>query len=166
MAGRKQTTGKDEAKRKPGRPSGYRPEYDAQAIKLCRLGATDKELADFFGVADSTLSLWKLKHPSFSEALTRSKDEFDAQVERALFQRALGYSHKAVKMFQAGGEVITQDYVEHYPPDTTACIFWLKNRQKDKWRDKPEGGDDDTPPTPVKVTVEVRDARKPGGGDE
>jgi hypothetical protein len=166
MAGRKKTTGKDEPKRKPGRPSGYRPEFDAQAAKLCRLGATDRDIADFFGVSEQTINAWKLRNPSFLEALTRSKDEFDSQVERSLFQRALGYSHKAVKMFQAGGEVISKDYTEHYPPDTTACIFWLKNRQKDKWRDKPDDDGDDTTPTPVKVTVEVKDARRPGGGDE
>lgn len=61
----------------------------------------------------------------------------DANVGRALYQRACGYSHKAVKIFadmKTGAEKIVP-YIEHYPPDTVACIFWLKNRRPDLWRD-------------------------------
>lgn len=120
-----------------GRPSKYKPELDAQAIKLCKLGATDRELAEFFGVSESTLNLWKLDYPSFSESLKRGKDESDARVEQSLYRRALGYSHDAVKILMTkAGDVYREAYVEHYPPDTTACIFWLKNRQPDLWRDK------------------------------
>jgi hypothetical protein len=145
-----------------GRPTKYKPEFVRQAAKFCRLGATDRDLADLFEVSEATLNTWKLKYPEFLEALKRSKDELDAQVERSLFQRAMGYSHKATKMFQAGGAVISADYIEHYPPDPTSMIFWLKNRQTEKWRDKPDAGDpDEGEAKPVKVVVEVRDARKP-----
>ena len=54
---------------KLGRPSDYKPEYDEQVRKICALGADDKKLADFFNVSESTLNLWKLKHPTFSESL-------------------------------------------------------------------------------------------------
>lgn len=130
---------------KTGRPSKYRPELDEQAEKLCRLGATDKEIAAFFGVRESTLNNWKLKHPSFVESLKRGKDEVDALVEQSLFRRAMGYSHQSEKVFQYQGAIVRAKTVEHYAPDTTACIFWLKNRQPESWRDRREdsqGGDD------------------------
>ena len=81
------------------------------------------------------------------ESLTRSKAEADAQVEQSLYRRATGYSHKSEKIFNFQGEIIRAQTVEHYPPDTTAMIYWLKNRQPDKWRDRREIlPDDDKPP--------------------
>lgn len=148
-------------RKKTGRPSKYQAAFDKQAAKLCRLGATDRDIADFFEVSEATLNNWKLKHPAFLESLKRSKEEADALVEQSLFRRAMGYTHPAVKFFQAGGEIIRQDYVEHYPPDATSMIFWLKNRQPDKWRDKRDGGEDDSDTAqPVSVTVEVKSGRK------
>lgn len=74
----------------------------------------------------------------------------------------MGYTHPATKFFQAGGSILREDYVEHYPPDATSMIFWLKNRQPDKWRDKRDGADGDGDEAqPVKVEVSVVDARKP-----
>jgi hypothetical protein len=124
------------AKHKGGRPTKYRAEYAAQAEKLCRLGAVDADLADFFNVTISTVGLWKVTHAEFSAALKAGKEEADARVERSLYQRANGYSHDAVKLFLHQGEVIRAEYREHYPPDTTAAIFWLKNRRPDLWRDR------------------------------
>ncbi len=120
-----------------GQPTKYKPEFCEQAAKLCKLGATDRELADFFGVRESTLNNWKVAHPEFMEALKRGKDESDNRVEQSLYRRALGYSHDAVKILMTkDGDVYREEYVEHYPPDTVACIFWLKNRRPDAWRDK------------------------------
>jgi hypothetical protein len=120
-----------------GRPSSYKPEYAEQAGKLCKLGATDKELADFFEVTEQTVNNWKTDFPSFFESLKRGKHEADDRVEHSLYRRALGYSHDAVKIFcSKEGDVTKVEYVEHYPPDTVACIFWLKNRRSDEWRDK------------------------------
>lgn len=119
-----------------GRPSKYKPEYAQQAFKLCLLGATDKQMADIFGVTVSTLNLWKLEHDEFSEALKNGKDRADAEVASRLYSRALGYSHPDVKILQYEGEPIIVPITKYYPPDTTAAIFWLKNRQKANWRDK------------------------------
>ena len=119
-----------------GRPTSFKPEFVEQARKLAALGATDREAADFFEVAESTLYLWKHTHPDFSEALKVGKAAADARVEQSLYRRALGYSHDAVKIMSYEGNVITEPYVEHYPPDTTAAIFWLKNRKPEEWRDK------------------------------
>lgn len=127
-----------------GRPTLYKPEYDAIAEKMALLGATDAQLADALGVSEMTLNNWKLAHPNFVESLKRGKDEADAKVARSLYERALGYSHPSEKVVTValgnnqGSEVVRVPIVEHYPPDTTAAIFWLKNRQKAQWRDKQE----------------------------
>lgn len=119
-----------------GRPSKFKPEFVEQAQKLAQLGATDREIADFFSVAESTLNLWKHEHPEFSASLKVGKDVADDRVEQALYRRALGYTHDAVKIqVNAQGEITQVPFVEHYAPDTTAAIFWLKNRRKDEWRD-------------------------------
>jgi hypothetical protein len=125
-----------------GRPSLYQLAYAEQARKLCLLGATDAELADFFGVQESTINNWKLDHPEFLESVKEGKELADANVADRLYQRATGYEHDAVKILTVsqgenqGAAVEQVPYVERYPPDTAAAIFWLKNRQKGKWRDR------------------------------
>lgn len=122
-----------------GRPTKYDPKYDQQAYKLCLLGATDKELADFFEVSESTLNLWKLEHPSFSEALRAGKFEADAEVANKLYKKATGYVLPDIITASYEGKITDIQQVEkHIAPDTTAAIFWLKNRQPKKWRDKQE----------------------------
>lgn len=122
------------------RPSKYKPEFAEQAVKLCRLGATDKELADFFEVAESTINKWKEDYPEFSESLKAGKGLADAEVAEKLYKRATGYEHPAVKIVANAntGQEHVVSYTERYPPDTTAAIFWLKNRRPDLWRDKTE----------------------------
>lgn len=96
-----------------GRPTSYRKEYAEQAFKLCLLGFTDAELADFFGVSETTINNWKNAHPEFLESLKRGKSVADAEVAHTLYQTAVS------------GNV-------------TACIYWTKNRRKQDWRDRHE----------------------------
>lgn len=120
------------------RPSKFKPEMCEQAKKLCAQGFTDKELADFFEVSERTIYNWAADYPEFLQSLKLGKEASDHRVERSLFHRATGYSHQAVKIFcdpKTGSKEIIE-FVEHYPPDTTACIFWLKNRKPAEWRDK------------------------------
>jgi TPP-dependent trihydroxycyclohexane-1,2-dione (THcHDO) dehydratase len=136
-----------------------------QAYKLCLLGATEERLADFFGVTTSTITNWKNTHPEFLAALKEGKDEADSNVAKSLYRRAMGYEHKAVKIVadaKTGTEHIVE-YVERYPPDTTACIFWLKNRQRKDWRDRQEltGKDGD----PIQQTVVILPAKRDHGRD-
>lgn len=119
-----------------GRPSKFKKEFVKQAEKLCTLGATDEDLADFFTVSIRTISHWKAGHPEFLQALKAGKDQADDRVERSLYQRAVGYSYDAVHFSSFQGEVTETPYREHCPPDVTAQIFWLKNRKADEWRDK------------------------------
>lgn len=135
---KRKADGYREADYRTGRPTDYRPEYAAQAAKLCGLGATDADLADFFECDVRTIYRWQMKFPEFSHALKESKAAMDARVERSLFQRAMGYKFDAVKIFlpKDADEPVYAPYVEHVPPDTTAMIFWLKNRRKAEWRDR------------------------------
>lgn len=121
-----------------GRPTSYDPAMCEQARKLCSLGATDIELADFFNVSDRTIYRWAAQFPEFCQALKLGKDEADERVSRSLYHRATGYSHEAVKIFNADGSPLVVPYREHVPPDTTAAIFWLKNRRPQEWRDRQE----------------------------
>lgn len=132
-----------------GRKTAYKSEYEEQAKKLCMLGATDVTLADFFEVKVSTINNWKKKHPAFLESLKKGKLTADAEVASKLFDRATGFEwdeQQAIKVkevnYKDGKRLRESEHVEMVtvhrvvPPDTTAIIFWLKNRQKADWRDK------------------------------
>lgn len=120
------------------RPTKFKPEYAKQAAKLCELGATDIELADFFEVNTTTIYEWRNQYPEFSKAVIAGKEMADARVERAFYNRAVGYTFDSEKIFQFQGEIIRAPSREHVPPDAGAAMNWLKNRQPDKWRDKQE----------------------------
>lgn len=125
-------------KSKAGRPTKYKPDFAKQAEKLCKLGATNFDLANFFEVTTRTIERWAVRHDEFSRAIKIGTEPADDRVERSLFQKACGYTFESEKVFQFQGEIVRAKTVEHVPPDTTACIFWLKNRRKEAWRDKHE----------------------------
>ena len=127
---------KEKSSAKMGRPSSFRPEFVEMVRHLCKLGATDADLADAFGVSIPTVDTWKAKHPDFLGSLKAGKAEADDRVERSLYSRAVGYSFNSEKIFcNKDGEVTRVPIVEHVPPDVTAQIFWLKNRKPSEWRD-------------------------------
>lgn len=117
------------------RPSKFKPGFVTQAEKLCKLGATDIEMADFFDVEVRTLYRWKTENEAFCQALKAGKDEADDRVERSLFARANGYEHDEVDIRVLNGAIVKTDIRKFYPPDTTAAIFWLKNRKPKEWRE-------------------------------
>jgi hypothetical protein len=119
--------------------SSYRAEYAEQARKLCLLmGADDQELARFFDVSPATLQEWLASVPEFAAAVLAGRTLADADVADRLWRRAVGYSHAAVRIFSHQGKALEVAYTEHYPPDTAACLFWLKSRQPDWWRERIE----------------------------
>ena len=97
---------------------------------------TLNKLADFFNVTEQTINNWKLAREGFFESLKKGKLLADAKVASALYHRALGYEHEEDKIFQFEGEPVIVPTIKHYPPDTTAAIFWLKNRRPSAWRDR------------------------------
>lgn len=125
-----------------GRPTKYKPEYADQAYGIALLGATDAGIAAVFGVGETTIKSWKHKHKAFSDALKKGKEVADSEIQKKLFNRALGLTTKETKKLKRkidGKEVIEITETEReIPPETTACIFWLKNRQPDQWREKKE----------------------------
>ncbi len=117
-----------------GRPTRYKKSYDQEAYKLCLLGATDAQLADFFEVKEQTINNWKKAQPGFFESLKRGKIAADANVAQALYHRALGSSHPDVHISNFQGEITVTKITKHYPPDTAAAFIWLKNRAG--WKDR------------------------------
>ena len=109
-----------------------------------RDGLTLEQIAHNCGCSLSTLCDWKTKYPAISEALKKGRDVVDVEVENALLKRALGYSYtettKELKRNATTGErelVVTKEVTKMVVPDSTAQIFWLKNRRPDQWRSKP-----------------------------
>jgi len=125
-----------------GAHTKYRPEYAQQAENYSLLGATDKDLATFFEVTESTINEWKKKYPAFSESLKRGKMIADMEVTQRLFTRAKGYAYTETTRERGkdGKMRVVKEVNKQVAPDTVACIYWLNNRQKDKWRNKIDHG--------------------------
>lgn len=104
-----------------------------------RDGLTDEQIAGNMGVSRSTLNSWKDKYPDILDALKKGKEIVDRQVENALLKRALGYEYEEIKEKYEFGELSERTVTKkQVAPDTTAQIFWLKNRKPKDWRDKQE----------------------------
>lgn len=125
------------SKWKGGRPSTFQPQFCDLARNYALLGCDNQRIADLIGVPLATLATWMRTQPEFSAAIKEGRDGADVLVAKSLYHRAKGYSHKAVKIFcdpKTGAKEVIE-YTEHYPPDTVAAIFWLKNRHPERWRD-------------------------------
>lgn len=109
-----------------------------QLYKLCLLGVTNDQIADFFNINVDTITEWCKSYPEFREAYYKGKMGADAAVAASLYHRALGYKHndEDIKIYE--GQIIKTDTVKHYPPDTNAARYWLNNRRPKEWRDKTE----------------------------
>lgn len=118
-----------------------------------RSGLTDEQIAKNIGIATSTFYEWKKKELEFSEALKKGKEVIDFEVENALLKRALGYEYEE-ETYENG--ILTKKVKKQVAPDTTAQIFWLKNRQVKKWRDKVEIADNDA----IKKLDELLEAQR------
>ncbi len=107
-----------------------------------RTGLTDEQIAKNMGIAYSTLREWRKKYPAISASLKKGKEVVDFEVENALYKRAIGYEYEEEKTYiqEVDGKVTKKKEVikRHVPGDTTAQIFWLKNRKPKEWRNNPE----------------------------
>jgi len=117
-----------------GRPSPYKPEFARIAQRLCRNGATDIEVADILGISVRTFYRWCLLHEEFTAAVRVGKDAADDRVERALYQRAVGYDYTAEKIVTPkGGGPVVMPYMMHVPADVRAAMHWLAIRRPRPW---------------------------------
>lgn len=140
-----------------------------------RDGLNDEEIAAKLTITHTTLYDWKSKFPAFAEALKKGKEVVDIEVENALHRKAMGYNVAVMKHFKIKHteynekgykcleyeELVAVEEEIHVPADTTAQIFWLKNRKPAEWRDRKEldhsgnMGIDVTPPAdPAAVFAE------------
>ncbi len=138
------------------RPSSYKPAFAKQVQHLAQLGATDQEVADFFEVDVRTIYRWKHDHDEFCQSLKSGKDVADDRVERSLYQKAIGYEQEEVKIFMPANaeNPVYAPYRAKVAADTTAAIFWLKNRRGAEWRDKRDHeltGKDGAPLTAIQL---------------
>ena len=124
---------------------------------MCELGAIDKDIAQALGVTEQTINNWKVANPEFFESLKIGKSQVDERVKQSLVHRAMGYTHTEDDIRIINGEIVITQTVKHYPPDTTACIFWLKNRMPDEFRTNPDVGNDDI----LSKSIEIVRATKP-----
>ena len=132
-------------KKKTGRPTKYSKELYPKIRKLCKLGATDKDIAELLDINQDTFHEWKKKHPEFSEFLKESKVITDEDMEKSLRLRAMGCTTKEVKnvrrLNKETGRLEDYETVEtlkEHPPETKAIERWLFNRNPDRWKDKTE----------------------------
>jgi hypothetical protein len=124
---------------------------------MCELGAIDKDVAQALGVTEQTINNWKVANPEFFESLKIGKSQVDERVKQSLVHRAMGYTHTEDDIRIINGEIVITQTVKHYPPDTTACIFWLKNRMPDEFRTNPDVGNDEI----LSKSIEIVRATKP-----
>lgn len=123
----------EELKKKAGRPSKLTKGLAERIYFLSRKGLIDKEIADVLGLEESTLTRWK-SNAQFCTLLKEAKAEIDDEVENALLRRAMGYDYDEEHYSEKAHSAITVTKKMH--SDVTACIFWLKNRRRDRWRDQ------------------------------
>jgi hypothetical protein len=118
-----------------GRPTVYRPDFCEQAHKYCLLGATNEDLGLLFGVTRRTVDNWLAMHPDFARAVESGRLAADAKVAGGLFARATGFERKVKRTALYRGEPRDFETNVYFPPDTQACIFWLRNRRRATWSD-------------------------------
>ena len=126
-----------------GRPSKFVAEYHIPWVRsLARRGLTVEEIAREVGVARSTMIKWVAENPELSVALNEGRGTADSKVEDSLYKKALGYTVTEKKTIagtdkNGGQQTVRVEIIEReVPPDTTACIFWLKNRMSGIWREQ------------------------------
>lgn len=121
-----------------GAKSKFKKEYVSVIENLCKRGFTDKELAEAFGVTETTVNNWKKNFPGYFKSIKDWKKEADKNVEKALYESAIGYEHPEVQFFKVGGKIVPQQTTKRYPPNDRSLRFWLTNRKPDEYRDRKE----------------------------
>lgn len=138
------------------RPSSYDPADNIRVQGWARDGLTNEQIAANLDINIDTLYEWRKRYPEFAEALKKSREVADREIENALFRNATGYDTEEQTLTKSGDVVAV---TKHVPPNVTAQIFWLKNRKPQDWRDRREiehSGDAEKP-----VRMEVKASVEP-----
>ena len=109
-----------------------------------------------------TIVRWRLEHPEFCDATKVGKEIADDRVERSLYERGVGYTVDAVKIFNDGGKPLVVPYQQHIPPDVSAAKHWLNNRRPDRWREKLDHGVTIDPNSPFERMLATFDGESRG----
>jgi transposase-like protein len=125
-----------------GRPTVYKPEYAEIARDACMTGASSETLAEHFGVCRRTIDSWIATVPEFGDAVRHARQVADGSVVAALYARATGLKRKTIKIVEGNGDPVTTTLTVDVLPDVRACIFWLRNRQPEQWREDRTADDD------------------------
>ena len=126
-------------KRKAGQPTKFNAKVQKQILCMALKAFTDIEMCDILNITEQTLANWKIKHSKFFESLKDAKAEADKSVVKSLYERACGFQCPVEeRIIVVDGKEATEKITKFYPPDPTSMIFWLKNRDKENWRDKQE----------------------------
>lgn len=104
-----------------------------RAYKLSLLGLLDKDLADAFDVTYTTLYRWREKYPSLDRAIIEGRQMASARVAEAIYTRAIGYEREVQEIKNSGGQAVVMEYKKYFPPNITAAMYWLNNRDKERW---------------------------------
>jgi transcriptional regulator with XRE-family HTH domain len=137
-----------------GRPLKLNKIMKRKMRKLYLKGMTDLEVCEILDISESSLTNWKKKFPELLASLKDWKRHADDEVELSLFERAKGYTANETKILSyEGSHTDSVDIAKEYPPDVTACIFWLKNRRGKEWKDKHEIGTEDKKPININYKV-------------
>lgn len=129
---------------------GYKPRYDRMIFYLALLGLTEEHMGQVLNIGRETIKHWRVKHPTFNEAILKGKEEADARVAYSLYQSAIGFKSKKktvltnrVKEYDKRGRVVKEwteplivEVEEQLPPNVTAALKWLQARQPERWSDR------------------------------
>lgn len=118
-----------------GRPTLYDPKYNELAFRLSLLGLRDEDMASVLGISPATLDNWKINHPDFLGAINEGKAPSDAKVAASQLKRAQGFFQEVEEVYIVHGKPKKVKVNKYFAPSDTAGIFWLKNRQREIWRD-------------------------------
>lgn len=114
----------------------YDADFPEQAFHLTKVGGVRADLAEAFGCGEDQIDEWIKKYPEFRDAMEKGREARNSYVIKALFHRAKGYSIEQTKVFiDKFGTVTKVPYIENYPPDSHACMFWLRNRDPANWKE-------------------------------
>lgn len=124
-------------KRLPGRPTEYSPTM-CEVVDALEHASSTLTVAHVLGVSRKTVYLWMERYPAFLQSVKEAMERSIDRVEVALFERAIGYEHPEEKIFQYEGEPVKVPTTKRFAPSDLACMFLLKNRRPEHWRDKIE----------------------------